>query len=191
VTTATTEAPDTLDEAIRQTDEWIQTYTSKKFYPRAPLPRDFDIRDIAHALSHQCRFSGHCKTFYSVAEHSIRVSLAVPQDTLLARTALMHDASEAYLTDVSKPIKHLLVGYKEMENVLMSRLAERFKFTFPLPQIVKMTDVVLLATEARDLMGPAPAEWNLPFPPLAERIVPMNPEKAKDLFLRRFAFLGG
>jgi 5'-deoxynucleotidase YfbR-like HD superfamily hydrolase len=187
------EAPsqETLDEAIRQTDEWIQTYTSKKFYPRAPRPQDFDIRDIAHALSLQCRFSGHCNTFYSVAEHSVRVSLAVPQDTLLARTALMHDASEAYLSDICKPIKHLLGGYQEMEDELMSRLAARFNFTFPLPPMVKVADVVLLATEARDLMGPAPAEWNLPFKPLGEKIVPISPEKAKEWFLRRFAFLGG
>jgi 5'-deoxynucleotidase YfbR-like HD superfamily hydrolase len=103
----------------------------------------------------------------------------------------MHDASEAYLSDICKPIKHLLGGYQEMEDELMSRLAARFNFTFPLPPMVKVADVVLLATEARDLMGPAPAEWNLPFKPLGEKIVPISPEKAKEWFLRRFAFLGG
>jgi 5'-deoxynucleotidase YfbR-like HD superfamily hydrolase len=151
--------------------------------------RDFNIIDIAHALSMQCRFSGHCREFYSVAEHSWRVSLAVPQEYALA--GLMHDASEAYLADVSKPIKHLLGGYKEMEDELMHRLAEKFKFTYPLPGIVKVADVVLLATEARDLMGRSPAEWKLPFPPLANTIVPMSPAKAKDMFLKRFASLGG
>ena len=60
--------------------DWIQTYSGKKFYPLDPRPEDIDIRDIAHALSLNCRFNGHCRCFYSVAEHSVGVSSSQSPD---------------------------------------------------------------------------------------------------------------
>src|SRR5271156_4912831 len=80
---------------------WIQTFTGKKFYPFNPKPQDIDIRDIAHALSNICRFTGHTKRFYSVAEHSRNVAKLVPAHMKLQ--ALLHDASEAYLCDIARP----------------------------------------------------------------------------------------
>lgn len=87
-------------------NEWIQTFTGKKVFPLDIRAQQICIQDIAHALSLKCRFGGHCRTFYSVAEHSIRVSRIVPKHLKLI--ALLHDAAEAYLPDVCAPIKSLL-----------------------------------------------------------------------------------
>ena len=83
--------------------DWIQTMSGVIFYPLDPRPEEIRIEDIAHALSHQCRFAGHCREFYSVAEHSVRVSRELPQEFML--WGLLHDASEAYLVDLPRPIK--------------------------------------------------------------------------------------
>src|ERR1700744_4853571 len=86
---------------------WIQTFTGKKFSPLAPRPEDVDIRDIAHALAMKCRFNGHCSPFYSIAEHSVRVSwLLEQQGKREALWGLMHDAADAYLPDLGAPIKN-------------------------------------------------------------------------------------
>jgi 5'-deoxynucleotidase YfbR-like HD superfamily hydrolase len=83
---------------------WIQTYQGGCFEPFNPHPDQIHIRDIAHALALTCRFTGHCLDFYSVAQHSVMVSQIVSHKHALA--GLLHDASEAYLTDVASPIKH-------------------------------------------------------------------------------------
>jgi len=83
-------------------EHWITTYTGKRFHYLDPQPEEIDIVDIAHALSLTCRFGGHCKEFYSVAEHSIRVAEIVPKEFQLL--ALLHDAGEAYTGDVQSPI---------------------------------------------------------------------------------------
>jgi uncharacterized protein len=99
-----------------RTGDWIQTYTGKQFWPLSPLPEDIVIEDIAHALSMQCRFGGHVRTFYSVAQHSVHVSLLVePQYALWG---LLHDAAEAYLVDLPRPIKkfsEMGLLYQEIE----------------------------------------------------------------------------
>ena len=88
------------------------TYTGKEFYPLDPNPADIDIKDIAHALSNCCRFAGHIKSFYSVAQHSVIVSeLCEPENAL---AGLLHDASEAYLSDIARPVKYTeqMEGYR-------------------------------------------------------------------------------
>ena len=88
---------------------WIQTYTGRKFHPLRPRVAEVDVRDIAHALSLKCRFGGHCRVFYSVAEHSVRVSRVLEaKGRELAVWGLMHDAGEAYLPDVGRPVKSFL-----------------------------------------------------------------------------------
>ena len=94
------------------TDHWISTYTDKKFHYLNPTEEEICIEDIAHALALTCRFGGHCSKFYSVAEHSIRVSNIVPETLRLQ--ALLHDAHEAYLHDVPRPIKEDIPQYKIM-----------------------------------------------------------------------------
>lgn len=108
------------------------------------------IEDIAHSLAYQCRFGGHLPEFYSVAQHSVICMLNVPEELKLE--ALLHDASEAYLLDMPKPIKERLPEYKRVEDNLMRVIAKKFGFTYPLNKEVKETDARILQSEWNDLM---------------------------------------
>ena len=163
---------------------WIQTYTGKQFYPGDPRPEDIDIIDIAHALSHQCRFNGHCLRFYSVAEHSVRVSRILPAD--LSLWGLLHDAAEAYMADLPRPVKAQFPEFRDLEDQLLHRIVDHYGLPWPMPQAVHEADNTLLATEARDLMAPPPAPWNLDAEPIDETIQPLSQEAAKAAFLERF-----
>lgn len=136
---------------------WEQTYTGQKFTLPEVDPDAINIEDIAHSLSLQCRFGGHVKKFYSVAEHSVLVSRMVPRD--LAITGLFHDASEAYLTDVTSPVKVLLPEFKELEKIIEKALADCLGFKYPFPPVIKYTDLRMLATEKYQLMGDSPDRW--------------------------------
>lgn len=167
---------------------FIETYTGRHFRPLDPWPGDIDIVDIAHALSNQCRFSGHTCTFYSVAEHCVRVSHAcAPQDALWG---LLHDASEAYLVDLPTPLKHSdeFYIYRSSERELMRAICQRFYLDENEPGSVRRADMALLATEVRDLMPGRPEHWKaqLAEPPLPGRIMTWSPEYAKTKFLMRF-----
>lgn len=172
--------------------DWIQTHSGVQFWPLDPRVSEINIEDIAHALSLQCRFGGHCNTFYSVAEHSVRVSYAVPP--IDALWGLLHDAAEAYLVDLPRPIKRFSeMGalYREIEGRLMACVCLRFGLCLIEPQSVKQADVALLMTEKCDLMAMEPKPWEDTAEPLAERIEPLSWEWAKLAFLERFARLGG
>lgn len=134
---------------------WIQTRSGLAMHPLAPTPDMLDITDIAHALSMVCRFNGHTRVRYSVAEHSVRVARLVPREDRLA--ALLHDASEAYLCDVPSPIKPLLPGYAEIEDRLSRVIAEKWGVVYPWPDTVKAADRLMLHTEAKHLMDDP--EW--------------------------------
>lgn len=160
---------------------WIQTYTGRQVFPFAPRPEDIDIEDIAHALSNQCRFTGHTREFYSVAQHSCLVSHHC--DTALE--GLLHDASEAYLADMAKPIKEFLPEYKEIEDRLMRAIAAKFSFRYPLSASVKEADARALKTEQRDLLcAPlVPCPWSEGILPYESPIKPWGPERAKSEFM--------
>lgn len=167
--------------------DWIQTYTGKMFWPVDPRTEEIFIEDIAHALSLLCRFGGHVRRFYSVAEHSVRVSQAVPDDCAL--WGLLHDATEAYLVDLPRPIKrHSSLGteYLAIEGRLLEAVATRFGLVMPEPEYVHAADAVLLRTEQRDLMGPQTKPWECQATPLPERIEPWSPRRAEQRFLNRF-----
>lgn len=186
--------PDVACLRVRRGD-WIQTFTGRQFWPIDPRPEDVEIEDIAHALSLLCRFTGHVREFYSVAQHSVLVACLVEeQHPDLALAALLHDASEAYLVDVPRPIKPFLDGYRIIEQAVSHVIAERFNVN-PLhldDQVVKGADRVLLRTEQRDLMPPAhPGEDRDDVAPLRHRIYPMDSELAEVLFLRHFHRLAG
>lgn len=166
----------------------IVTFTGRIIKPLDPDPGSISIEDIAHSLAHQCRFTGHTREFYSVAQHSVLVSEILPLVPLGLRLAgLMHDASEAYLSDISRPVKHQpQFGdfYKEAEDRLMAVIAQRFGFAWPLDPIVHWADDVLLRSEQRDLMPDVLLVGGDDY--LSFRIVPLLPGAAKRAFLRRY-----
>ncbi len=164
--------------------DWIQTWTGKAFRPLDPEPGSIDVRDIAHALSLLCRFNGHCHEFYSVAEHSVRISRAVPPQHAL--WGLLHDAAEAYISDLPRPIKRQMPDFVAFEDRLLERIMACYGLPWPMPDEVKRADDVLLATEQRDLMAAPPEPWGLPAEPLPEPIVPMSAPAAEAAFLARF-----
>lgn len=168
-------------------EPWIETFSGKRMYFLDPKPEMICIEDIAHALSNICRFGGHCVRFYSVAEHSINVSSFSNN----ALEGLLHDASEAYLIDIPKPIKEHLLEYKEIERKLMAVIAEKYGFSWPESEDTKDADTVMLKIEAMQLLGSGGRNWlhNFPtersengYPPLAF----LSPRGAKLAFLQRF-----
>lgn len=163
---------------------WIQTYTGKKFFPLAPRPDNIDIRDIAHSLSLQCRFNGHCQSFYSVADHSVRVAAVLPPPLQLA--GLLHDAAEAYVGDLPRPVKQQLPTFADAEDSLLKAIFTHFGLPWPVPVEVWHADDKLLATELRDLMCPAPEPWTLDATPLPGPVIPLSPADAEAVFLRTF-----
>lgn len=170
-------------------DSWIQTHGGRQFWPLAPRADDIAIADIAHSLSLLCRFNGHCREFYSVAEHSLRVSrICAPEHALWG---LLHDAAEAYFGDIPRPVKAQFPAVADMEERLLRAVAEHFALPWPPPAAVRAADEALLATEARDLMGTPPADWRLAAVPLPERIAPLAPAAAELAFLARFHELKG
>jgi len=151
---------------------------------------DVDIRDIAFSLSRLCRFTGHSSEFYSVAQHCIQVSFIVPKK--LALQGLLHDASEAYIGDVSQPLKRALGRLAPgalpiIEDRIHAAIAAKFRTQWPHDPRVKDADLRALATEVRDLM-PAAAYWDeqqLP-EPLPLTITPFSPKDAEKKYLERF-----
>jgi hypothetical protein len=170
---------------------WIQTYNSHKFYILNPKINEIDIVDIAHALSNICRFNGHCREFYSVAEHSYRASMLINNDKMSEKPlwALLHDSAEAFIGDCNRPLKSCLPEYKKIEDNILRAIAEKFNLTFPIPDEVKKVDNIVLSTEKRDLMVPFQEDWNLTEKPLKQIIVPYTSVEAKRLFLERFNYL--
>lgn len=169
---------------------YSQTRTGRRVYFANPQPEQFHIDDIAHALSNICRFTGHTKTFYSVAQHCCMASDLVMHHCKYE--ALMHDASEAYLSDIASPLKALLVDYQNIEARMETVLRSRFLLPAGQTAAVKHADLVCLGLEKRDLLSPdlmdPDEEWEmlegLQLPLL--RVDPWSPAKACLEFLDRF-----
>lgn len=155
-----------------------------------PDPDTIDIGDIAHGLSHLCRFAGQTRVFYSVAEHSVYVANLCPPEHML--WGLLHDAAEAYVVDVPKPLKRMVPEYREIERKVMAAVCRKFGLPVEEPACVKRADLIMLATEGRDLCAPGWEQWGLQMAPLPERLVqPLHPDLARTLFLEKFRSLAG
>lgn len=182
--------------------DWIQTASKRKFWPLDPRPEDIYLYDIAHALSNVTRFAGHCTEFYSVAQHSIYVADMVEAlygDKNLSLWGLLHDAAEAYIGDMPRPLKHSddwAAPFREAEDRLEKAVAERFMLTPDLhPVEVERADRALLVTEMRDIMGGPNLDRVLKgyggVRPLPFKIRPWSPGEAKERFFDKYEELRG
>ncbi len=168
----------------------ILTNTGQYFFFDNPEAHDFTVHEIAHSLAHLCRYTGHVKQFYSVAQHSVMVSYVVPP--AFALEGLMHDAAEAYLGDVASPLKALLTEYKLIEARVERAITAQFGLPFPLSPEVKQADIVLLMTEKRDLLTRdrdpfGEDHWgNRDVACLPAVIKPWEPEWARKAFINRY-----
>lgn len=171
--------------------DWMMLAGGRKFHPFDPRPEDIDIHDIAHALSHICRYGGHVRRFYSVAEHSVLVSRCVPNIVGLA--GLLHDAAEAYLGDIPRPIKHdaAMDGWRKAEARIERAIAARFGIGWPMDGAIKKADDRIILDEWAALM-PATKEFiGVSGEMLGVRIEGWSPRRAAAEFLDAFELLGG
>ena len=174
---------------------YLQTVSGRWVNPFDPDPEQLDAGDIARALANQCRFGGHCRVFYSVAQHSVIVSRLVEQrggDAEDAFAALMHDAAEAYLGDMPHPLKHrspLGAAFKAAEDDLERALRDRFRIKPDVPEI-KRADRSLLASERRAFSAET---WHWPeldgVEPLDIALEAWPPDEAARAFAERYAEL--
>ena len=174
---------------------YLQTVSGRRVNPFDPDPEQLDPGDIARALANQCRFGGHSRVFYSVAQHSVIVSRVVEErggDVEDVFAALMHDASEAYLGDMPHPLKHrsaLGAAFRDAEAQLETAIRDRFNIKRNVPE-VKAVDRALLATERRAFSAEA---WHWPelddVEPLDLELTAWSPDQAAAEFANRYAEL--
>ena len=175
---------------------YLQTVSGRRVNPFDPDPDQIELADIARALANQCRFGGHCLTFYSVAQHCVLVSELIEEeggDAEDALAALMHDAAEAYLGDLPHPIKHrseLGARFIEAEKPLEQVICDRFSITDSSSAAIKRIDRALLATERRAFSA---ERWQWPelsgVEALALELQAWSPDEAAEAFVRRFEAL--
>lgn len=170
--------------------DWMQTFTGRQFFPLDPRPEDIDARDIAHALSMVCRFGGHVDRFYSVAEHCVLMSWAV--SVADGPAALLHDAAEAYVGDMVRPLKYNLDLYREIEAGIWIAIAERFNVDVEIPVSVKEADLRILVTERNTLMKAPPVPWfaGEDVKPLPVPVSGWNPRRAEEQYLEALSNCG-
>lgn len=172
---------------------WIQTFTGLKFDLIYPDTEQIVIEDIAHALSMKCRFNGHCKHFYSVAEHSLRVSMMLEAEKQTAEVqffGLMHDAAEAYLPDVPSPLKHLpeFGFFRDVEKTMEIAIASKFDLPMFKHPMVEWADKQIIYDEMATVMAPLhPDCFHQGGTPFTMRLLTQH--EADHAFLARFVQL--
>ena len=164
---------------------WMQTVSGRMFWPIDPRADEVALEDIAHSLAMQGRFAGHARRFYSIAEHSVYVSRMVTNKADRLH-ALLHDASEAYVIDVPRPLKPFLANYREIEDNVWFAIADHFGINREMPASIKLADNSVLLAEQRQLMGPPPEPWLVPGEPAPITIKGWDPDYARFKFLQRF-----
>lgn len=172
--------------------EWFQTFTGKKFYPKDPRPEDVCIEDIAHALAHINRFGGHLPEPWTVAQHSLVASSFAPPDLQLE--ALLHDAHEAYVGDMVKPLKLMMPEFQDVEDKVDTAIREAFGLPIrSLHPVVKKVDLIMLRTEAMQFVPERTGSWDehlgvKPFPIdlIANREGAFGPNHVRARFLSEF-----
>ena len=175
------------EDTYGKDDAWIETITGRRFYYARPT---YDIGEIAHALGNICRFTGQCRKFYSVAEHSVLVS-RIMEDQRLGdpMEGLLHDGVEAYLADVASPAKAVLKDYKALDKALDKVLRKEFSLPAEKTEGCIQADWIALFIEARELMPSKGKEFAGP-PGLREQawqtqyqLRYLTPESATSYFM--------
>ena len=163
----------------------IMLASGKLFDFLDPHGSDFDISDIAHGLAHVCRYAGQCRAFYSVAEHSMLVADTVDE---FAYEALLHDAAEAFIGDVTRPLKQLLPDYKRIEVMIEDAMICRFGLDRRSKDLVKQADLRVLAAEQTQVMASGCADWaaEAGIEPAPVVVRNLDPVAAKHAFLLRY-----
>lgn len=162
----------------------MQTFTGRKFYPLDPQAKDIAPEDIAHALGYLCRFGGHSRYFYSVAEHCVLMSYAVSPENAL--WALLHDATEAYVGDMIRPLKNHQPAFREAEDEVMSVICDRFGLDYDCPDEVHDADNRILRTERESVMAVNDLIWHTDsLKPLPVSIAGWYPKLAEANYLYR------
>lgn len=175
---------------------FLQTYSGHAFYPKEGKISKIEIDDVAHALSNICRYNGHCRKFYSVAEHSVLVSRIIramwPEDLEAIWAGLLHDATEAYVGDVTTPLKITMPQFMALEDSIALDIAKKFKIKWTKRTVerVKLADMTALSTEARNLFKDV-SKWSTiktyePRPELLSPSFPVPPDTAASYFLEEF-----
>jgi len=173
---------------------WFQTLKGNAFPIFDPRPSDIDIEEIAHTLAMQCRFNGHIKHFYSIAQHSVLVSKLLEEwkhPVEIVFEGLMHDAAEAYVGDVISPIKRSIPAFSDVEHMTWVAIADRYNLPHVQSPVVGKADIAMLLVEKRDLCAPEPLSWGISYegPLPVRRIKELGWKDAKAMFLKRFAEL--
>lgn len=184
---ATTQTAVAEAAANTRVGNWIQMHSGIAFWPLDPRADEVRIEDIAHSLSLLCRFGGHCSRFYSVAEHSVHVARLCSPETALA--GLLHDASEAYVVDLPRPLKRMLPEYGIIESKVQMAIAEHFGLPLLLPEEVTRMDDAMLLAEAAQIMSVPPMPWEERGAPAPIQIKCWAPTAARNEFIWMFAHL--
>ena len=167
---------------------WIQTFRGDRFDFEPPINSDaISIIDISSALSKLCRFNGHCQEFYSVAEHSMHVSSLMPAELRLE--GLMHDAAEAYIGDITKPLKchpKLKAVIKSLERSIEEAIAKVFNLKYPFDPIIHKADWAVLAAEYEQIMVHSEHRWFLPEKAAPVKVKCLDPDAARAFFMEQF-----
>lgn len=166
----------------------IHLSTGRLFNILDPDPALIEPEMLAHALGFLCRWTGQCNVFFSVAQHCVIVSEVVPPE--LALQGLLHDASEAFIGDINRPLKDLMHNMapgvlQGIEERLHEAIAERFGTGYPHDPLVKWADNTSLATEKRDILT-VKEDWHSLPDPLTTPIRPLGPVGARNAWLTRF-----
>jgi uncharacterized protein len=168
----------------------IMTVSGRVFWPLDPRPEEVSLDDIAMGLSNECRYGGQIDPYYTVAQHSVLVALSLPMS--LRKQGLLHDATEAYIKDIPRPLKKYLHDYGPIEENLARCIGARFDVELVhLDRLVHEADERCLETEKRDLRNPLKGVTRSSAPrPWRARITPWSHEEARKAFLGLAAALG-
>jgi hypothetical protein len=172
--------------STKQTKTSILLSNGDFFDFKEPRNHEYDIRTIAHALSNLCRYTGHSKRFYSVAEHCVLVSNLI--EPKYALEGLLHDASEAFCGDVASPLKKLIPQYAKIEEGVQEALAAYFGLRYPFPPEVHHADKIAYVTERTSISDTGKDTlWFTDLVP-SDRfpIKGLTPNQAKAAFLERY-----